>query len=63
MDTTSNEEEDTVHAKPLQTMLPSPKRSTRVKQKAAKKVTKVKKQIVKTEVLSSLYLELQVLFL
>uniref|UniRef100_A0A2N9GB68 Aminotransferase-like plant mobile domain-containing protein n=1 Tax=Fagus sylvatica TaxID=28930 RepID=A0A2N9GB68_FAGSY len=41
--------EDTVHAKPLQTVLPSPKRSTRVKQRAAKKATKAKKQTIKTE--------------
>ena len=34
-------------------MLPSPKRSTRVKQKATKKVTKAKKQTTKTEVLLS----------
>uniref|UniRef100_A0A2N9GGI9 Uncharacterized protein n=1 Tax=Fagus sylvatica TaxID=28930 RepID=A0A2N9GGI9_FAGSY len=31
VNTTSSEEEDTVHAKPLQTVPPSPKRSTRVK--------------------------------
>ena len=44
-------EEETVNAKPLQTVLPSPKRSTRVKQRAAKQITKVKKQPIKTEVL------------
>jgi hypothetical protein len=48
-----SEEEDTVHAKPLQTVLPSPKRSTRVKQRAAKKATKAKKQTIKIEVLPS----------
>uniref|UniRef100_A0A2N9EF36 Aminotransferase-like plant mobile domain-containing protein n=1 Tax=Fagus sylvatica TaxID=28930 RepID=A0A2N9EF36_FAGSY len=46
---TSSKEEDTVHAKPLQTVLPSPKRSIRVKQRAAKKATKAKKQTIKTE--------------
>jgi hypothetical protein len=54
VNTTSSEEEETVNARPLQTVLPSPKRSTRVKQKAAKKTTQAKKQPIKTEVLSSL---------
>uniref|UniRef100_A0A2N9HRE9 Uncharacterized protein n=1 Tax=Fagus sylvatica TaxID=28930 RepID=A0A2N9HRE9_FAGSY len=49
VNTTSSEEEETVNAKPLQTVLPSPKRSTQVKQKAAKKATKAKKQPIKTE--------------
>jgi hypothetical protein len=51
---TSSEEEETVNAKPLQTVLPSPKKSTRVKKRAAKKVTKAKKQPIKTEVFPSL---------
>jgi hypothetical protein len=38
----------------LQTVLPSPKRSTRVKQRAAKKATKAKKQPIKIEILPSL---------
>ena len=54
VDTTSSEEEKTVNARPLQTVLPSPKRSTRVKQRAIKKNTKAKKQPIKTEVLPSL---------
>ena len=38
----------------MQTVLPSPERSTRVKQRAAKKATKAKKQPIKIEVLPSL---------
>ena len=38
----------------MQTVLPSPKRSTPVKKRATKKVTKAKKQPIKTEVLPSL---------
>uniref|UniRef100_A0A2N9ET06 Aminotransferase-like plant mobile domain-containing protein n=1 Tax=Fagus sylvatica TaxID=28930 RepID=A0A2N9ET06_FAGSY len=49
VNTTSSEEEETVNARPLQTVLPSPKRSTRVKQRAAKKATKAKKQPIKIE--------------
>uniref|UniRef100_A0A2N9G017 Uncharacterized protein n=1 Tax=Fagus sylvatica TaxID=28930 RepID=A0A2N9G017_FAGSY len=49
VNTTSSEAEETVNARPLQTVLPSPKRSTRVKQRAAKKATKAKKQPIKTE--------------
>uniref|UniRef100_A0A2N9FE18 Aminotransferase-like plant mobile domain-containing protein n=1 Tax=Fagus sylvatica TaxID=28930 RepID=A0A2N9FE18_FAGSY len=49
VNTTSSEEEETVNARPLQTVLPSPKRSTRVKQKAAKKTTQAKKQPIKIE--------------
>ena len=40
-----------MNAKPLQTILPSLKRSTRVKQRAAKQITNAKKQLKKTEVI------------
>uniref|UniRef100_A0A2N9F5Q0 Uncharacterized protein n=1 Tax=Fagus sylvatica TaxID=28930 RepID=A0A2N9F5Q0_FAGSY len=54
VDTTSSEEEKTINARPLQTVLPSPKRSTRVKQRATKKNTKAKKQPIKTEEITAL---------
>jgi hypothetical protein len=47
----TSSEEETVNAKPLQTILPSPKRSTRVKQRAAKQITNAKKQLKKIEVI------------
>ena len=54
VNTTSSEKEEIVNARPLQTLRPSPKRSTRVKQRATKKATKAKKQPIETEVLPSL---------
>jgi hypothetical protein len=61
IDSTSSEEEEIVSARPLQTVLPSLKRSTRVEQRAVKKITKAKKQPIKTEVLPSLLFKITTL--